>query len=214
MSAEPPPASAARPLAPEEVDVVADAIASGFHDNEIWAWMIPDARRRARALPAAYRALIRRVYLSRGEAWTTSGAEGGALWMPPGEPKRRPLEGLAEAATLAPRIGLRGLWRGARIDGLTHRHHPDEPHWYLEVLSVAPEHQRRGIGSALLRPTLERCDAEEMPAYLETQREANLPYYGRFGFELTERIALPDSPPLWLMWREPGSGAGAGAPGG
>ena len=42
-----------------------------------------------------------------------------------------------------------------------------------------------------------------MPAYLETNRESNLPYYRRFGFELTEKIALPDSPPLWLMWREP-----------
>ena len=34
-----------------------------------------------------------------------------------------------------------------------------------------------------------------MPAYLETQREANVPYYRRFGWELTGEIALDDSPP-------------------
>jgi hypothetical protein len=41
-----------------------------------------------------------------------------------------------------------------------------------------------------------------MPCYLETQRESNIPYYRRFGFELTDEISLHDSPPLWLMWRE------------
>lgn len=41
-----------------------------------------------------------------------------------------------------------------------------------------------------------------MPAYLETQRESNISYYRRFGFELMREISLHDSPPLWLMWRE------------
>jgi GNAT superfamily N-acetyltransferase len=73
------------------------------------------------------------------------------------------------------------------------------------VLSIAPEHQRQGHGAALLAPVLGRCDRDGTPAYLETNRESNLPYYRRFGFELTERVSLPDSPPLWLMWREPAS---------
>ena len=191
------------PVRPDQVPAVADAVARGFHDNEIWAWVIPDPERRARVLPRTYRALIRHVYLRRGEAWTTPDTAGAALWLPPGEPKRLWREQIAESVVLLPGIGIRGARRGARIDALTHRHHPEEPHWYLEVLSIAPEHQRRGHGSALLRPVLERCDRNGVPAYLETNREANLPYYRRFGFELTERIALPDSPPLWLMWREP-----------
>ena len=28
--------------------------------------------------------------------------------------------------------------------------HPLEPHWYLAVIGIAPEHQRRGNGAALL----------------------------------------------------------------
>ena len=59
------------------------------------------------------------------------------------------------------------------------------------------------MGTALIAPGLERADAEGAPVYLETQRESNIPYYRRFGFELTDQISLPDSPPLWLMWREP-----------
>jgi GNAT superfamily N-acetyltransferase len=193
----------ARPVARPDVERVADSVARGFHDNEIWSWVIPDERRRLRLMGRAYRARLRHVYLARGEAWMSPGGEGGAFWIPPGEPKRRPLEGIAEALALLPGIGIGGARRGTRIERLLDEHHPAEPHWYLEVLSVAPEHQRRGHGGALLRPVLDRCDRERTPAFLETNRESNLPYYRRFGFELTERISLPDSPPLWLMWREP-----------
>jgi GNAT superfamily N-acetyltransferase len=188
---------------PGQIDAVAAAIARGFHDNEIWAWVIPDDRRRARLLPRLYRARLRHLYLPRGEAWTTPDAVGGALWLPPSVPKRRLREQLAEIAALFPGLGIGGARRGTRIEELMTEHTPREPHWYLEVLSIDPDHQRRGHGSRLLAPVLDRCDADGVPAYLETNRESNLPYYRRFGFELTEQISLHDSPPLWLMWREP-----------
>lgn len=199
----------ALPVAREQIRAVAGAVARGFHDNEIWAWVIPDDRRRARLLPRVYRARLRHLYLVRGEAWTTPGATGGALWIPPDEPKRRPRDQLAEALSLFPGIGLAGARRGARIEELMAEHHPSEPHWYLEVLSIDSAHQRQGHGAALLAPVLDRCDADATPAFLETNRESNLPYYRRFGFELTEKISLPDSPPLWLMWRRPAVRSGA-----
>jgi ribosomal protein S18 acetylase RimI-like enzyme len=82
-------------------------------------------------------------------------------------------------------------------------HRPREHHWYLNTLSVDPAAQRRGIGSALIAPGLERADSEGLGSYLETQRRANIPFYRRFGFEEVGEISLPDSPPMWLMWRPP-----------
>lgn len=187
---------------PSQADAVSDAIARGFHDNEIWVWIQPHAARRHRLMVRNYKTLIRRVFLRRGCAWTTPGAAGAALWLPPGEPKRTRADGLAEIWSLVPWVGT-GLGRGARADRLTAQHHPREPHWYLEVLAVRPERQRHGYGSALLAPGLERCDAERTPAYLETQREANVPYYRRFGFDVTGVIEDAEMPPLWKMWREP-----------
>lgn len=202
-------ASTAIPVERDRIDPVATAIALGFQDNEIWEWVIPDDARRARLLFKSYRSRLHHLYLPRGEAWTTPDAVGGALWLPPGAPKRRLREQLFEALALLPGIGLGGARRGTRIEELMDAHHPAEPHWYLEVLSIDPGHQRQGHGSTLLAPVLDRCDADGVPAYLETNRESNLPYYRRFGFELTERISLPDSPPLWLMWRDPISRSGS-----
>ena len=188
------------PLAPKLVAGAARAIAAGFFDNEIWVWLLPRDRQRRRLLPRHYRAMLRRVHLRRGATWTTPETEGAAIWFPPGTLTLTRAERLAEIASLLPGA-LPNLRRIARWEGLIQRHHPREPHWYLETLSVAPASQRGGIGTALIEPGLARADAEGLPAFLETQRESNIPFYRRFGFELTEEISLPDSPPLWLMWR-------------
>jgi ribosomal protein S18 acetylase RimI-like enzyme len=48
---------------------------------------------------------------------------------------------------------------------------PEQPHWYLFHLGTDPDRQRRGVGTALLRSMLERCDADGTPAYLVLRRE-------------------------------------------
>jgi ribosomal protein S18 acetylase RimI-like enzyme len=190
------------PIDAGRVRAAARAVARAFFDNEIWVWLLRRDWQRRRLLPRHYRAMIRRVYVPRRAAWTTDDAAGAALWFPPGTLSLSRRERLAETGSLLPEA-LDSLARGTRWERLLAAHHPREPHWYLQTLAVAPESQRSGIGTALIAPGLERADADRVGAFLETQRESNIPYYRRFGFELTEEISLPDSPPLWLMWREP-----------
>ena len=49
-----------------------------------------------------------------------------------------------------------------------HHEHPPEPHYYLEFLGTRRGQQSRGGGTAVLQPMLDRCDAEGVPAYLES----------------------------------------------
>ena len=80
--------------------------------------------------------------------------------------------------------------------------HPTEEHWYLEVVGVDPSQRGRGIGTTVIAPMLERCDAEGLPAYLESSNEANLPLYARFGFEVVDEVHPGNGcPPVWPMWR-------------
>lgn len=192
------------PVSPHQVPAVAEAIARGFQDNEIWVWMVPDGRRRARLLRRYYRVAIKHIFGPRDGAWATADAGGGALWAPPGRWPLSGLEALRDMVALFPQVGIGGARRGKRIEAVMERQHPKEPHYYLQTLSIDPAHQRRGYGSALIAPMLERCDADAAPAYLETQRESNIPFYRRFGFVEGEPIGPPDTPPLWPMWREPG----------
>jgi ribosomal protein S18 acetylase RimI-like enzyme len=187
-------------VTPELRGGAALAAARGFQDNEIWVWMVPSDRLRRRLLLRYYRGMIRVVFAPRGGAWTTTDTSGAALWYPPGTKRLTGREQLAELWAMMP-WALGGMRRGIRIEQLMASHRPREPHWYLNTLSVDPAAQRRGIGSALIAPGLERADSEGLGSYLETQRRANIPFYRRFGFEEIDEISLPDSPPMWLMWR-------------
>jgi hypothetical protein len=55
----------------------------------------------------------------------------------------------------------------------------------------------------VLRPILERLDAEGAPAYLEATSAQSRPLYERHGFVATRSLTLPDGPTLTAMWRDP-----------
>ena len=79
------------------------------------------------------------------------------------------------------------------------------PHYYVRDIGVYPDMQGNGLGGALLRPTLERCDREGLPAYLEASSERSAALYERLGFRHTKELRVGGSPPLWLMIRPPNS---------
>lgn len=66
----------------------------------------------------------------------------------------------------------------------------------LQGLSVCPEYQRKGVGSALLRHMLQRVDQDGLPAYMEATADG-AKLYPHFGFETRERMdVFPRSHPL------------------
>lgn len=82
-------------------------------------------------------------------------------------------------------------------------HHPAEPHWFLPLIGVDPRRQGGGIGGALMAHALERCDADGLPAYLESSNPSNVPFYERHGFEVVGLIQKGSSPPIRPMYRKP-----------
>lgn len=162
--------------------------------------MLPNDRTRARVIRRQHRSLVKRVFIPRRSVWTTPDLSGLACWFPPGTAKLNFRESLAEALPFLPE-GLPRLGRAARFESAIKERWPKEPHWYLAILSVSPESQGKGQGGALLGPGLERADAQGVPAYLETQRERNVGFYERFGFELVEKIMVDGELPVWLMYR-------------
>lgn len=69
-------------------------------------------------------------------------------------------------------------------------------------LAVAPSHQRRGIGSALMEETIRLADARGEPLLLI---EGNPKYYGRFGFTRADEVGIEPPPealgPQYFMLR-------------
>ncbi len=85
-------------------------------------------------------------------------------------------------------------------------HKRDVPsrHWYLPTLGVDPLSQGRGVGGALLQPVLARADAEGLFCYLETEKEINVTFYRRHGFEVVVEDDFPNGGiHFWTMRRHP-----------
>jgi len=83
----------------------------------------------------------------------------------------------------------------------------------LAPLAVLPEHQRRGIGSALVRAGLTACAERRYHAVIVVGHPA---YYPRFGFEPSSRLGLSceyDVPDDVFMVKELEAGALAGRKG-
>jgi ribosomal protein S18 acetylase RimI-like enzyme len=183
--------------------------ARAFYTDPFFQFLGPPALLRYRGLALFLRANLRhlgrrgRVLTVRDEhdhvvgvsAWITTDG-----YPPPIRTQLAATPGTIRALYRRPRA----LWYGQLFLNAIAKVHPKEPHWYLFLLVADPEVQRRGIGDALLRDALPRIDAEGVAAYLETQKESNLAYYRRYGFELVTTLRpVPAGPPLYCMRRPP-----------
>lgn len=139
-----------------------------------------------------------------GLALTTADGGSAALWLPPQRWKLTPAEVVRATPATVLAFGPRGVSRALGVLEAVEAVHPAEPHWYLSVIGCEPEHRGKGVGGALIRAVTDRCDAEGLPAYLESSEESNLGFYRRFGFEVSNEIPTPGGGPMqWAMWREP-----------
>ena len=181
-----------------------EVLAEAFHDDPVLGWLLPDARKRHARLRRFFALELRHLALPRGDVWTTGDFSGVAMVMPPGAwrvPLRATLlEGSAFGLGLvrAARLGATMEWRHARL--------VRQSHYYFRDIGVLPAMQGKGLGSALMRPTLERCDRDGLPAYLEASSERSAVLYERLGFKLIHELRVAGSPPLRLMVRPPMAG--------
>jgi GNAT superfamily N-acetyltransferase len=198
-----PPVVTVRRATLADVDPMTEQLIRAFSDDPVMAHVFRNAARRPAAMRAYFSTQMRADYLRFGGCYTTEDHMGSAIWAPAGKPM---LTGLAGMATLKPVIPYVAahLLNTLRLITLIESMHPHVPHWYLATLGTDPEMQGKGVGSALMRPVLEHCDAVGLPAYLESSKERNVPFYARHGFEVVKEVPLPGGgPKIWTMWREP-----------
>lgn len=193
-----------RPATVGDVDALAGVLARAFYDDPLSCFLFPGAKRRQAGLRQFFEIQLRRLYLGDGEVWTTADQAGAAVWAPPSKP-RPTWRDLWHLAPIVPRLLPlgRALPDAARLIGEVERRRPRQTHWYLATLGIDPDHQRQGVGSALIGAVLARCDEKGLPAYLETSKEQNLAFYGRHRFEEVGDYVVRNGPRVWFMWREP-----------
>ena len=179
----------------DERNRVISTMLMGFSADPLTRWFWPEASVYLSA-GAVFDAFGGNA-ISSGTAFVTQNFEGAALWLPPGtSPDEERMAAVMEE-TVSPENAEDVFGVLAKMD----EYHPHEDHWYLPLIAVEPAHQGLGLGSALMKEALRRCDEAGLPAYLESSNPRNISLYERHGFEAIGQIQVGSSPLVTPMYR-------------
>lgn len=194
-----------------DLRLVARTLAAAFRDGDLAPWLMPDPDERSyRYLP--YFGILAEGALQPDTHARPAGivhlADHGAavaVWYP--SDSTDPADQIMNyQARIADAVGPAAAPRFTALDTAMADHHhriAATPHHHLAFLAVHPDHQNRGLGSALLRHHLQHLDAVGLPASLDATGPRNSKLYEQHGFHHQGRFRAGDSPPLYAMWRPP-----------
>jgi GNAT superfamily N-acetyltransferase len=203
----PAPEVSVRRAVAEDVDAMAAQLAKTFWDDPVIGHLFRNEAKREAGLRAYFGTQMRADYLKFGGCYLAESPQGqclgSAIWAPAGKPLLTGMVGVLTMFPVLPYV-YRNMPRVLGLLNMMERNHPHEPHWYLASLGTAVDVQGKGVGSALMDVVTAHCDQEGLPAYLESSKERNVPFYRRHGFEVTQEFHAPgNGPTLWAMWRDP-----------
>jgi ribosomal protein S18 acetylase RimI-like enzyme len=198
----------ARLLSLSDVEAAAQVIAQAFMDDPLIAFVLPRRRSRLKALLAFFRA-YGEVSIQNGRGYGVGEPlQGVAYWKAPSQGDiSLPLRSLKIFIPLVFTSYLGGYLKAKpvfrQIDAL-HAKHAPEAHYYLDNIGVLAEARGQGAASRLIRPFLEKADAEGAPAYTDTATRSNVPLYVHFGFECVEESPVEGTGlTIWALKRAP-----------
>jgi ribosomal protein S18 acetylase RimI-like enzyme len=194
----------------DQIDIAAGVLARAFQLDPVMVYVVPDADERARLLPPFMKAFVTYATMFGEPLTTAERPEAVALWLPLDDlsetPERDHQAGIDQIPTIFGAEAFTRFMHIARTAERFHQRTAPEQHLYLQFLGVEPSRQGQGLGSALIRPMLDRADACGLPCYLETFQPRNVPLYQTHGFKIMIEEVEPNSGVRgWAFLREPRS---------
>lgn len=181
-------------------DLVIDILAKSFQTNRSVNYVIKQDENKDTRIRKLMDYSFR-VCHSFGEVWLSDDRQACALLLLP-KRKKTTLKSILWDVKLAfSVIGINRVLRVMEREGLIKKNYPSSQMCYLWFIGVNPEEQSKGTGSNLLQWILERYDRLNIPVYLETSVERNIPWYKKFGFEIYNSLELTYT--LYLLKRVP-----------
>lgn len=186
----------------DDIPRLVSALADAFIDDPVYRWMLPGTVRLKPRLRAMFTAEIQQYGLPQGTVWTTAGCDGAVVTLPPDAWEMPKTITLSQLLTWARAFGTR-LVVAAKVQRAMEELHPPEPHFYVRIIGVRPELQGRGLGSALMQPTLQKADSVGLPTYIEASSHRSAALYERLGFAHIRAFDLPKGGPMVRLMRRP-----------
>ena len=186
---------------------ISNVLSKAFNHDPIFTFLIPDTNQRLKTLNHYFQHVIK-YGLRYGEVYSSLNLEGISVWLPPKSSSHTKWKAIKTGALVLP---IKVKWKYLNLqnkiykftDNL-HKKFAPNPHWYLSLIGVAPDHQGKGVGQQLLSTTINKIDLEYKPIYLETNKEKNVEIFERFGFRILQKVMVPGTEIFhWSLLRNP-----------
>ena len=184
-------------VAHEGVSRAINTFILAFASDPLVRWCWPDPNQYLNVMPRMVMAYAGQAF-DLGTAHMEENYRGVALWFPPGV-ERNDEDLLAlDKETLSKEKRDKIYSAEEKLE----QFQPKDPHWYLALAAVDPNYHSKGIGSALLKFALSKCDENGSKAYLESSNPRNISLYERHGFEVLGEVTIADGPIYYPMSRQ------------
>ena len=75
---------------------------------------------------------------------------------------------------------------------------PSEPHWHIGPIAVEIGRQGQGLGTRMMQAQCTDLDRAGQVAFLETDKPANVRFYGKFGFGVVNEADVLGTRNWWM----------------
>ena len=136
-----------------QINAASQVLGRAFQDDPLMVYLVPDASKRKRVLPALF-GVATRYCLRYGTIYTTPDLDALVCCLPPGQSKSIGRLALICLSDPPLQLGLTVLTRfmhASKYTGETHKQAAPGEHWYVWVLGVEPERQGHGFGGLVLQ---------------------------------------------------------------
>ncbi len=117
-----------------------------------------------------------------GEILLSDDKRGCAMVMFPHTKKLTLKSLLCDLRLIADCTGVRNLKKVMEREKAISNIHPKKRMYYLWFIGTLPGYQGAGIGSRLLKDMIRSAGNKNLPIFLETSTERNIPWYKKNGF--------------------------------
>jgi GNAT superfamily N-acetyltransferase len=189
-------------------DVVraAQVIAQAFVNDPLCTYMLSLSRTRIRTLEKFFCAYGTINIKNRSEFGVCEPLVGIVFWSEPYKPDAS-LNGKSRGLFIPILFTLYpiGYFRAKGIiqqTDLLHQRYARELHYYLDNIAVLPGEQGKVISSRLIRPFIDKADANKVSVYTDTVTRKNVCVYEHFGFKCMEECAVKNTGiTIWSLLR-------------
>jgi hypothetical protein len=185
----------------DEVDRVIGTLLSGFDDDPLYRWLLPDTATRKDGLRSIFDLLLTAAQ-ERDSLWVLDDLSAAAVYTVAGvdlvddELVSRYRSVLVDAA------GDRRAEHAMEGMAACASQEPAGPKDVLHNIAVRADAHGQGRGSRLLRALLDEADRRRAPCCLESSNPRNHSFYARLGFTTRAVVTVPgDGPAMTLMLR-------------